>query len=99
MVEFQVIEFDEWRQRIQPLWPWETDWHWIPFLNTPFGQNQYTGLDTFKRVITFPVMCTVDGVPAAYTSVFNISDTHLRIRGVYTEPEFRGRGLVAPMLD
>jgi GNAT superfamily N-acetyltransferase len=99
MVEFKVIDFDEWRQRMQPLWPWNNDWHWIPIINNPYGQIQYTGCEAFKRVIMFPVMCTVNGTPAAYTSVFNISDTHLRLRGVYTEPEFRGQGLVAPMLD
>jgi len=35
----------------------------------------------------------------AYTSVYNISDTHLRLRGIYTEPEFRGQHLVTPMLE
>jgi hypothetical protein len=99
MVEFKVIDFDEWRQRMQPLWPWNTNWYWLPIINNTYGQIQYTGHEAFTRVIMFPVMCTVDGTPAAYTSVFNISDTHLRLRGVYTEPEFRGQRLVAPMLD
>lgn len=99
MVEFKVIDFDEWRQRIQPLWNWIDDWHHIPIINNPYGMIQYTGLEAFKRIITFPIMCTVHGIPAAYTNVYNISDTHIRIRGIYVEPEFRGRRLVAPMLD
>ena len=99
MVEFKVIEFNEWRRRICPLWSWIDDWHHIPIINNPYGMIQYTGLDAFERMIVFPIMCTVDGVPAAYTNVYNISDTHIRIRGIYVEPEFRGRRLVAPMLD
>lgn len=99
MIEYEIIDFDDWRQRIQPLWPWNTDWHWIPIINNPYGMIQYAGSDVFKRVITFPVMCTVNGTPAAYTNIYNISDTHVRIRGIYVEPEFRGKRLVGPMLD
>ena len=99
-VEHHIITFNEWRQRIQPLWPWNTDWHWIPVMDNPFGMVQYTGLEAFRRIIVFPVMTTVDGEPAAYTFVHNISDTHLRTRGVYVEPEFRGKAdLIGPMLD
>ena len=50
-------------------------------------------------MIVFAVMCTVGGKPAAYTHIYNISDTHLRIRGIFVEPEFRGQRLAAPMLD
>lgn len=99
MIEYQILPFDEWRQRIQPLWPWNTDWHWIPIINNPYGMIQYRGLDAFRRIIQFPVMCTVDGTPAAYTNFYNISDTHVRLRGIYVEPEYRGHRLVGPMLD
>jgi hypothetical protein len=99
MVEYKIVTFDEWRQQIQPLWDWNTDWHWIPIINNPYGMVQYHGVDTFVNTIVFPIMCTVDGVPAAYTNVYNISDTHIRIRGIYVEPEFRGQKLVSPMLD
>lgn len=99
MVEFKVINFDEWRQHIQPLWPWNTDWHWIPIINNPYGMIQYAGYEVFKRMVMFPVMCTVDGEPAAFTSVYNISDTHLRLRGIYVKPEFRGQRLTVPMME
>ena len=98
-VQHSVIPFDEWRQHIQPLWPWQKDWHWIPIINNPYGMVQYTGVESFWRVITFPVMTMVDGEPACFTNIYNISDTHLRIRGIYCKPEFRGKGYVAPMLD
>ena len=99
MVNFKIITFDEWRQRIQPLWSWIDDWHHIPLINNPYGMIQYTGQEAFKRIITFPIMCTVDDEPAAYTNIYNISDTHIRVRGIYVEPKFRGQHLVAPMID
>ena len=99
MTEYHIIDFDLWREKIQALWPWNTDWHWIPIINNPYAMIQYRGLDAFRRVIQFPVMVTVDGTPAAYTNFYNISDTHVRIRGIYVEPEFRGKRLVGPMLD
>ena len=100
MVEYQILSTEEWRQRIQPLWPWNTDYHWIPLIDNPFGMMQYAGREVFTKVIVFPVMATVDGEPAAYTYVHNISDTHLRTRGVYVEPKFRGKGdLIGPLLD
>jgi hypothetical protein len=99
MVEHEIIPFNEWRRHIQPLWPWNTDWHWIPVIHNPHGMIQYAGEEAFERIIMFPVMCSVGGVPAAFTSVYNISDTHLRIRGIYVKPEFRGQHLVTPMLE
>ena len=98
-IEYHIISFDEWRQRIQPLWEWNSDWHWIPIINNPYGMVQYHGHSVFVRTIIFPIMCTVDGEPAAYTNIYNISDTHVRLRGIWVEPEFRGQRLVAPMLD
>ena len=97
-MEFEVISFEKWRQCIQPLWPWNTDYHWIPIYNNPYGMVQYRGQEVFDRMIVFPVMCTVDGEPAAFTQVYNISDTHVRIRGIYVDPKFRGQRLVNPMV-
>ena len=96
---FEIITFEEWRQNIVPLWPWNEDYRWIPIIHNPLGIMRYTGREIFEKVVQFPVVCKVDGEPAGYCCFYNISDTHIRTRGVYVDPKYRGRGLVKPMLE
>ena len=98
-VEYRITTFEDWRQKIVPLWPWNTDYRWIPIIHNPLGIMRYTGQEIFEKVVQFPTVCVVNGKPAAYACFYNISDTHIRTRGVYVEPEFRGKRLVKPLLE
>lgn len=98
-LSFDVIDTERWRKAMTELWPWNYDHRWIPLFNNPYGMVQYLGSEVFDRVLMFPVEARVDGEPAGWTCIYNVSDTHVRIRGVYVKPEFRGMGIAPQMLD
>jgi len=43
-------------------------------------------------MLLFPVKYVVDGVTVAHSCVYNIDDMFIRTRGIYVEPEHRGKG-------
>jgi GNAT superfamily N-acetyltransferase len=70
----------------------------IPIWNNPFGIVQYPRERWAKDILCFPCAWVEDGVTKGYTSVYNISDTVLRTRGVYVLPAYRGNGIGPKMM-
>jgi len=93
----KIIDFATWRQGIAPLWN-RYDYEKIPIYNNPYNIIQYPQEDIHRSILFFPVCYYVDGEPACYSSIYNISDHILRIRGVYVLPKFRHKGLAHKML-
>ncbi len=98
-VEYKIISFEEWRISVQPMWSWIEDHHWIPIINNPYGMIQYAGKEVFSKVIQFPIAAFVDGQQVGWSLVYNISDTVIRVRGVYVLPEARGLGIGTGLYD
>jgi len=98
-LRFSVIPFSLWQREIAPLWFKEGSHHSIlPILNG-HGQMQYVGRELFNRILLFPVCAEYEGERIGWTSVYNISDTALRIRGIYVLPEFRSNGVGKSMVN
>lgn len=94
----EIIPFAKWQEGIAPLWDSTTPSD-IPIYNDPFGIIRYPLADRPSSIIFMPVQFRKDGVIMGYSSVYNISDSILRIRGVYILPEFRGHGVAHQMVD
>ena len=96
---FHQIDFALWRQEIAPLWHMEGAVHLVAPLVNGYGQLQYCGREIHARVRHVPLAAELDGTRIAWTSIYNISDEALRLRGIYVLPEWRsngvGRALVA----
>jgi GNAT superfamily N-acetyltransferase len=91
-MKLEVITWAEFQIGIAPLWRADVPAD-IPILNNPFNIIQYP-LDGWKdRIVFFPCRLMHGDVPVAYTSIYNISDDVTRIRGIYVEPEYRGKGI------
>lgn len=85
------ITFAEWREKIAPMWDVEPQS--IPIVNNPYRVIQYPVGEWHHRICFIPVEYAEDGVVVGYNSIYNVSDTTLRFRGIYVLPEHRGRGV------
>ena len=88
-----VIPFAQWRREIAPLWLAEGAVGWIPPLLNGHGQLRYAGAELLSRVLLFPIAAELDGRRVGWTSVYNLSDHAVRVRGIYVLPEFRAMGI------
>lgn len=88
-----VIPFAEWRREIAPLWLAQGAVAWIPPVLNGHGQLRYAGTELLRRVLLFPVAAELDGRRIGWTSVYNLSDEAVRVRGIYVLPEFRAMGV------
>ena len=98
-LSFEIIEFEEWRKSILPMWPWNQSHYWIPIINNPYGMIQYLGREVFERTLVFPIAAKVNNRSVGWCLVYNISDTVVRVRGVYVDPEFRGNRIAQKLYD
>ena len=60
---------------------------------------QYYGRELSSRVLYFPVCARFSNQSVAWALTYNISDTHIRIRGLFVEPEHRGKGIGPALCD
>jgi GNAT superfamily N-acetyltransferase len=95
----RVQPFAEWRRDIAPLWRMEGSYRWIPRIVNGYGQLQYAGHELFTRLRLVPLTAELDGERVAWTSVYNISDEALRVRGIYVLPHARARGIGRALVD
>lgn len=95
----KIIPFAEWRREISPLWMMDGSYRMIPPIINGYGQMQYTGRDIFTRVLLYPIAAEFGGERVGWTSIYNISDEALRVRGIYVLPEFRSNGIGRAMVD
>jgi len=89
--KLEIISWSEYQEGIAPLWKIE-DPSTIPIWNNPYYIVQYPQHMWHTDVILFPVKYVVDGVTVAHSCVYNIDDMFIRTRGIYVEPEHRGKG-------
>lgn len=89
----EPIRFAEFQKGIAPLWYADSDPASIPIYNNPYQIIAYPEAEQRHRVIFLPVRYSEDGVVKGYSSVYNISDSILRVRGIYVLPEHRGKGV------
>jgi GNAT superfamily N-acetyltransferase len=86
-----IIPWQEFQKGIAPLWNTKKP-STIPIFNNPYGIIQYK-LSDCKDIIYFPCEYVVDNEVVGYISIYNLSEMHIRPRGIYIKPEFRGKGL------
>lgn len=92
-LRFVEMPFETWRREIAPLWHMEGSAHLITPLVNGFGQLQYAGPELPARVRYVPLAAELDGRRIAWTSIYNISDQALRLRGILVEPQWRSNGI------
>lgn len=92
-LHFVELDFDRWSREIAPLWHMEGAVHLITPLVNGYGQLQFAGPELPARVRHVPLAAELDGVRIAWTSIYNISDQGLRLRGIYVEPQWRSNGV------
>ena len=98
-LRFVRMEFETWRREIAPLWHMEGAPHLVvPTLNGN-GQMQYCGTELAERVRFVPLAAELDGTRVAWTSIYNISDQALRLRGIYVLPHWRSNGIGRALVD
>lgn len=92
-IKLRVIPFSEWRREIAPLWLMHGNYTKVYSVLNAHGQMQYVGKELFERILLFPIAASYEGQRVGWTSIYNISDSALRIRGIYVMPEFRSNGI------
>jgi GNAT superfamily N-acetyltransferase len=98
-LQITIIPFSEWRREIAPLWLMEGSYRFIPPVIDGYGQNQYVGRESFRRILLFPICAEYEGERVGWTSIYNISDEAVRVRGIYVLPEFRSNGIGRAMVS
>ena len=88
----EVIKWDEFQEGIAPLWNSSCPSS-IPIFNNPYGIIQYPEEEWSEKIIYFPAKYVVNDTAVGYISIYNLSDVHIRPRGIYILPEYRGKGL------
>tara|TARA_B100000963_G_C22546420_1_gene634629 strand:- start:242 stop:892 length:651 start_codon:yes stop_codon:yes gene_type:complete len=86
----EIIKWSEFQKGIAPLWKVKPKT--IPIFNNPYHIIQYPQHMWHTNIILFPVCYKVDDVPVAYSCVYNLSDIHIRTRGIYVLEKYRGKG-------
>jgi|TARA_R110001606_G_scaffold398651_1_gene578219 hypothetical protein len=86
-----IISWKEFQQGIAPLWD-STEPETIPIFNNPYGIIQYDSAK-WKDIIYFPCEYISNNKVVGYISIYNLSDVHIRPRGIYIKPEYRGHAL------
>jgi GNAT superfamily N-acetyltransferase len=92
METLQIISWKEFQEGIAVLWNSENPKN-IPIYNNPFGLIQYHIDELLNQVIYFPCKYLKNNEIVGYISIYNISNKHIRPRGIYILPDFRGKGL------
>jgi GNAT superfamily N-acetyltransferase len=95
----RTLPFAEWRRDISPLWAMEGSYRFIQRTIGGSGQMQYVGRERLRRVLLFPIVAELDHQAVGWTSVFNISDEAVRVRGIYVLPGFRSSGIGRKMVN
>jgi len=95
---FDVIPFADWRAGIAPLWNMEGRESRIAMAINGHGHLRYAGRELMQRVLFFPVAAAWRGQRIGWTSMFNVSDEALRVRGIYVLPEMRSLGVGRQMV-
>jgi GNAT superfamily N-acetyltransferase len=88
----EIIPWSEFQHGIAPLWHC-ADPSTIPIFNNPYGIIQYSDAEWANKIIYFPAKYLINDTVVGYISIYNLSDVHIRPRGIYILPEYRGRGL------
>lgn len=88
----ESITFEQFQHGIAPLWHTD-DPSSIPIYNNPYRIIQYSRNDQPHRMLVRCVRYIEDGEIKGYSSIYNISDAILRIRGIYVLPEHRSKGV------
>lgn len=89
--KLNIIPWNEFQTGIAPLWN-STNPKTIPIFNNPYGIIQLP-IEQWKDIIYFPCEYVVNEKVVGYISIYNLSDIHIRPRGIYIKPEHRGRAL------
>jgi GNAT superfamily N-acetyltransferase len=89
----KFLPFAEWRREIAPLWLMDGAERFIPHVLDGYGQLQYMGRERSRSMLYFPITCEYDGERVGWTSIYNMSDEAVRVRGIYVLPEFRSNGI------
>jgi GNAT superfamily N-acetyltransferase len=89
--KLSIVTWDEFQEGIAPLW--KVIPSTIPIFNNPYSIIQYDESVWHTDIIYFPAKYVVDGKTVGYISIYNLSDMHIRPRGIYILPEYRGQGL------
>jgi len=87
----EIINWKEFQKGIAPLWN-SNNPKTIPIFNNPYNIIQYD-ISEWKDIVYFPCKFIVDEKTVGYISIYNLSDIHIRPRGIYIKPEYRGKGL------
>jgi hypothetical protein len=86
-----LVTWDEFQEGIAPLW--KVIPNTIPIFNNPYSIIQYDESVWHTDIVYFPAKYVVDGKTVGYISIYNLSDMHIRPRGIYILPEYRSQGL------
>jgi len=86
-----LVTWDAFQEGIAPLW--KVIPNTIPIFNNPYSIIQYDESVWHTDIVYFPAKYVVDGKTVGYISIYNLSDMHIRPRGIYILPEYRGQGL------
>lgn len=90
--QIELIRWEDFQRGIAPLWN-QANPSTIPIFNNPYGIIQYEESEWHEKIIYFPARYLLDNEVVGYISIYNLSDCHIRPRGIYILPEFRGKGL------
>ena len=96
---FKVIDFSDFQTAMLKMWSRANAPDEIRPIRKAFGTLRYSGEEALERILIFPVACYLNDRQVAWTLTTNISDTTIRFRGMYVEPEFRGHGIIHNMID
>ena len=89
--KLEVIPWGEFQTGIAPLW--KVTPNSIPIFNNPYKIIHYDQSKWHTDIIYFPAKYIVNNETVGYISIYNLSDIHIRPRGIYILPEHRGKGL------
>src|SRR5262249_15280928 len=89
----RTIGFSDWQRGIAPLWRMVGSCGLIQPTTNCHGQMQDVGTEYFHCSLLFLIAAERGGRSIGWTSVYNISDEAVRVRGIYVLPEFRSQGV------
>lgn len=87
----EIIPWREFQKAIAPMWDVAKPSS-IPIINNPYRVIRLPQESWPETILHYPIRFSEEGVVKGYTCVYNVSQTAVRIRGIYILPEHRGQG-------
>lgn len=94
----EIIPWSDFQNEIAEMWGVDNPIS-IPIINNPYRVIDYPLEQWRDEMLYFPIAFSEEGIIKGFTMFYNVSNSVIRVRGIYIKPEYRGAGAGHRMVE